>query len=169
MYFDKDKKSLFVIGMDQGLQPLIQQATKIKPENILTLQTYGPEISQPYGDLMRDIALAVYQENVEDIFVVGIKDEQQHAVNIHDVKNKIYELEGIQDKIRAIDFLFRYSIPEFSDVTFYAWLEGSKTVIEGIQKSVKFVRNHPLMPSDPRVYGLLLDKESGKLTEIQVS
>lgn len=169
MDFDGDKRALFVIGMDQELQPLLQHSTKIKSENIMTLQTYGPEISQPYGDLMRDILLAVYQDRVEDIFLVGTKGEQRNVVDMRDLPNKICEQDGIKEKMETIDFLFKHCMPELSGVTFYEWLEGSKTVIEGIQKSVKFLREHPLMPSYLRVYGLLMDKETGELTEIQVS
>ncbi len=165
MYFDEHKKALFVIGMDQELQPLLQQATNINPENMLTLQIYGPEISKPYGDLMRAIILAVYQENVEEIFVVGTTEDQRNVTDMH----HLYEQEEMKEKIKTLDFLFKHCAPEFQGVTFNEWLEGSKSVVEGIQKSVKFLREHPLMPSDFRVHGLLMDKGDGELSEIQVS
>ena len=168
MYFDENKKALFVIGMDQELQPLLQQLTNINPENMLTLQVFGPEIAEPYGDFMRDIILTVYQENVEGIFVVGTTDNERIAVDIHDLQRKIYEHEEMKEKIKTIDFLFTHCIPEFRGVTFYEWLRGSKTVIESIQKSVKLLRHHPLIPSSIRVCGLLMDKKNGELSELQV-
>lgn len=169
MQLDENKKALFVIGMDQDLQPLLQQVIKIKPENMLTLQTYGPEIYQPYGDLMRDIVLAVHRENIEDIFVVGTQGEQRNAVDTRELLNKICEQEGIQEKLKTITFLFENCMPEFQGTTLSEWLAGSDTVVEGIQKSVKFLRDHPLMPSNLRVYGLVIDKERAELSEIRVS
>ncbi|KUO95654.1 hypothetical protein [Ferroacidibacillus organovorans] len=167
MYFDGNKKALFLTGMDQELQPLLQRATEIKPENVMMLQTYGPEISQPYGDLMRDIIVAVYQEKVEDIFVVGIKGEQRNAVNMRELQNKICEQEEKKEEIKTIDFVLKHCVPEFPGVSLNEWLEGSTSVIEGLQKSVQFLRDHPLIPTDLSVYGLLMDKESGELIEIQ--
>ncbi|OPG17043.1 hypothetical protein B2M26_03320 [Ferroacidibacillus organovorans] len=73
------------------------------------------------------------------------------------------------NKIKTIDLLFKHCKPEFSSASFNEWLEGSTSVMEGLQKSVQFLRDHPLMPSDLRDYGILMDKESGELTEIQVS
>lgn len=166
MHFDKHKKTLFVTEMDQDMHALLRQVTKIGSENMLVLQTYGPEISQPYGDLMRDIILAVYQENVEDIFVVGIKGEHQNGVNMQKLQNRICDHDGIQEKLKVIDFLFKHCMPELQGGTLGEWLEGSQTVIEGIQKSVKFVRDHPLMPRQLNVYGMLLDRDSGELAEI---
>ena len=168
MYFDENKKALFVTGMDQELQPLLQQLTNMHPENVLTLQIYGPEIAEPYGDFMRDIILTVYQENVEGIFVVGTTDDERIAINMHDLQRKIYEQGEMKEKIKTIDFLFTQCRPEFRGVTFNKWLEGSKTVVEAIQKSVKLLRDHPLIPSNIRVCGLLVDKKNGELSELQV-
>lgn len=164
MYFNREKKALFVIGMDQELPRLIQQATNIHPENMLTMQVYGPEISQPYGDLMRAIILAVYQENVEEIFVVGTSDDHRY-----DLRSNIYAQAEIEEKIETIDFLFKHCTPEFTRTTFNEWLGGSGTIIDGIQTSVTLIRNHPLMPSDLRVQGLLLNKENGGLSDVHVS
>lgn len=169
MYFDENKKALFVIGMDQESQPLLQQLTNLNPENMLTLQMYGPEISEPYGDFLRDIILTIYRENIEGIFVVGTTDDERIAVDIHELQRKMYERAEMKEKVKTIDFLFTRCRPEFRGVTFHEWLEGSKTVTEAVQKSVKLLRDHPLIPSNIRVCGLLMDKKTRKLSELQVS
>lgn len=163
MYFDENKKVLFVIGMDQELRPLLQEVTNINPENMLMLQVSGPEISHPYDDLMRAVILAVYEEKVGGIFVVGTTDEPQR-----DWQPTLYEKEGMEEKVKAIDFLFKHCKPELPGV-FHGWLEGSETSIEGIQKTVKFLQDHPLIPSEFRISGLLIDKENGELSEVVVS
>ena len=111
MYIDEKKKVLFVIGMEHKMEHLIKQNTNINPENIMILQSYEPVIS-PFGDLMRDIIIAVYQENVEEIFVVATKDDQK---NTGDILNKIYKNKELQEKIQTLDYLFKNCKPEFPE------------------------------------------------------
>ncbi|TCS84007.1 hypothetical protein [Tepidibacillus fermentans] len=106
---------------------------------------------------MRDIIIAVYQENVEEIFVVGTKDGQKNTVDIQDLLNKIYEKDGLKEKIQTLDYLFKNSMPEFPGGNLSEWLEGSKTLTEGIQNSVNIIRDHPLMPSHVKVHGLFVN------------
>ncbi|UOF92387.1 carbonic anhydrase [Fodinisporobacter ferrooxydans] len=165
---DENKKVLFVIGMDHDPEQFLRQVTHIHSENILLLQIYGPEISQSFSDLMRDIIIAVYQENAEEIFVVGTADDRKKPVDAQDLLNKIFENEGLQENIQTVEYLFKNCTPEFPGVTLSEWLEGSKTSTEGIRKSVEIIRHHPLMPSYVRVQGLLMNKENGQLSEIGV-
>ncbi|MFC3885574.1 carbonic anhydrase [Bacillus songklensis] len=165
MYIDEKKKVLFVIGMEHKLERLIKQATNVNPENIIILQSYEPVISQPFDDLMRDIIVAVYQENVEEIFVVATKDDQKNTGNI---LNKIYENKGLQEKIQTLDYLFKNCMPEFPEGNISEWLEGSETLTDGVQNSVNVIRHHPLMPSYVKVTELFIDKENEKLSEIDV-
>lgn len=164
MNFNKNAKVLFLTGVDQELPQLLQQVTDINTENMMTLQVYGPEIAQPYDDLMRAIILAIYQDNVEELVVVGTTDDQRR-----DVRAKLYEQERVQEMSKTVDFLFTRCMPEFPGVTLDEWLLGGKTVTESVQKSVKLLREHPLLPSGFTVYGLLMNKEKGELTEVQVS
>jgi carbonic anhydrase len=46
------------------------------------------------------------------------------------------------------------------------WLRGFSSVEEGLLDSVKMIRNHPLLPKDVPVHGLLIDSETGKLESI---
>lgn len=169
MYVDADKKVLFVTGLENELEPLLQQATEIHPENMLILKSFGPEISQPYGDLMRDIIIAVYEEKVEEIFIVGTRDSMENTVDIEGLCNKMYEREGLKEKIQTIDYLFQNCMPEFPNGNVNDWLEGSKTVTEAIQKSVNMIRQHPLIPSHVKVHGVFISRKNGELTEIGVS
>ena len=164
MNFNKNAKVLFLTGVDQELPQLLQQMTNINIENMMTLQVYGPEIAQPFGDLLRAIILAIYQGNVEEVVVVGTTHDQRR-----DIRAKLYEQDGIPEKAKTVDFLFTRCMPEFPGVTLDEWLQGSKTVTESVQKSVKLLREHPLLPSGFTVHGLLMDKEKGELTEVKVS
>ena len=86
------------------MDSFIKKKIKINPENILILQSYGPVISQPFGDLMRDIIISVYQENVDEVVVVASKEVQK---NNGDILNKIVEKKELQEKIQMIRLSFK--------------------------------------------------------------
>ena len=82
----------------------IKKKVNINPENILILQSYGPVISQPFGDLMRDIIISVYQENVDEVVVVATKEDQK---NDGDILNKIVKKKELQENIQMINYLLK--------------------------------------------------------------
>ena len=43
------------------------------------------------------------------------------------------------------------------------WLRGFDTVEDGVRQSVGIIRNHPLLPRDVPVHGLIIHPETGKL------
>ncbi|MGG2093467.1 carbonic anhydrase [Bacillus sp. S13(2024)] len=169
MYLDENKKVLFVTEMDQKLEQLLQQVTNIHPKNMLILNNCGPVISHPYSDVMRDIIIAVYHENIEEIFIVGTTESQEDTVDKQNLLNKIYKSERVNKEIQTLDYLFQNCMPEFPNVNVSDWLEGSETVARGIQKSVNIIRHHPLIPSHVKVHSLVMNREKGSLVEVDVS
>lgn len=49
----QNKKVLFLTDIENGLEPILQEATNTSAENMLTIQSYGASISHPYGEIMR--------------------------------------------------------------------------------------------------------------------
>lgn len=160
MYQEKSKKVLYIIGMEFDLDRLHRTNTELHAENMLVIRSFGPVISQPYGDLMRDIIVAVYQENVEEIYVVGTKDSANKKLDSHHLLEKIHEQHGEPEKIQTIDYLFTNCRPEFPEGSITRWLEGSHDISEGIQKSVHTIRQHSLIPAYVKVHGLFMDTEN---------
>ncbi|MEH7180993.1 carbonic anhydrase [Neobacillus vireti] len=160
---DEKKKVLFVIGMDQKLERFIKEETNVNSENMIILQTYQPVISHPFDDLMRDIIIAVFQDNVEEIVVVSTNDYHK---NTRDILNKIYKNKELQDKIQTLDYLFKNCMPEFPEGTVSVWLHGGNTLAESVRKSVNIIRNHPLLPSHVKVKELYIEQANKRLSEI---
>lgn len=156
MNLEKNKKALFLTDIENGLEPILQEVTNIQAENILTIQSYGTLISHPYGDIMRSVIIAIYQENVEEIFVVGTKDKRIDTVNV------LTQLESTKDKIQTLDYLFQNCRPEFSGGTLDEWLNGKENGSGNIEKSVDIIRNHPLVPSYVKVRCLIVNNKDGK-------
>ncbi|MBZ9537015.1 hypothetical protein KGR20_22925 [Cytobacillus oceanisediminis] len=117
MILDKTKKVLFLMDVGDGLESIIKEETNIQPENMLTIKCFGPVISNPFGDIMRSIIIAVFQENVEEIFVVGTSNEV----------NRFISLEGqFKSRIQTLDYLLQNSMPEFTGETINEWLNGKR-------------------------------------------
>ena len=160
---DEKKKVLYVIGMDHKLERFIKKETNVNPENMIILQRYQPVISHPFDELMRDIIIAVFQENVEEI-VVAFADH--YHKNTEDILIKVNKNKELKDKIQTLDYLFNNTKPEFPRGTVSEWLQGGKTLMDGVQKTVHIIRHHPLIPSHVKVKELFIKQENEKLSGI---
>ncbi|AST01339.1 carbonic anhydrase [Bacillus thuringiensis] len=147
--------------IEHGIEPIIQQVTNIQQENILTIHSYDSVIVHPYGDIMRSIIIAIYQENVEEIFVVGIEDKETDVVNLQIQRDSI-------KNNRELDYLFENCMPEFSSGSLDEWLSGKENVSENIEKSIDMICHHPLVPSDVKVHGFKIDRTRGKETVVKI-
>ncbi|PFV24058.1 carbonic anhydrase [Bacillus thuringiensis] len=157
----KNKKVLLLTDIEHGIEPIIQQVTNIQQENILTIHSYDSVIVHPYGDIMRSIIIAIYQENVEEIIVVGIEDKESDVVNLQIQRDSI-------KNNRELDYLFENCMPEFSSGSLDEWLSGKENVSENIEKSIDMICHHPLVPSDVKVYGFKIDRTRGKETVVKI-
>lgn len=52
---------------------------------------------------------------------------------------------------------------EHSGIRLSSWLKGFENVQEGVKNSVSIIRNHPLLPKEIPVHGLIIHPETGKL------
>ncbi|MEG7336297.1 carbonic anhydrase [Bacillus sp. 0102A] len=155
-----NKKVLFLTDIENGLEPILQEVTNTPAEKMLTIQSYGAAISHPYGEIMRSVIIAIYQEDVEEVFVVGTKDKRTSTGNVRT------QLETMKDKIQTLDYLFQNCKPEFFGGTVDEWLsENSSSCIE---KSVEIIRQHPLVPSYVKVKGLIVNPKDGTSSVVDV-
>lgn len=149
------KKVLFVVGMEHKLETLIWQKMNINPESSLFIHCNRPEALEPFGHLMRDIIVAVYMEDIEEIYVVSTNDDKKNEGSI---LNKIYEKIESQEEIQTVDYLFKNCMPEFPNTNLREWIEGSKALTA--DGTIKVIRDHPLMPSDVKVSELFIHNEN---------
>lgn len=163
MNIEKKKKMLFLIGIEQNQEAF---NNKFNNENIVFLQCYQPLIAQPFDDLMRDILIAVYQENVEKIVVVASKKDQKmkRATLAIMLGNK-----GLQEKIQTLDYLFKNTMTEFPAGNIKEWLEADGSLMERVKNTVNLIQHHPLMPSNVKVKELWVDQGLENQLEIEVS
>lgn len=149
MDLEDHKKVLIVVGMDQQFDNKCMKKMKhFSPEEVIILKSIELDGIEPFGDLMRDILIQVYQRNVEEILIVEPKEKQK---NLTDVLGKIENNIQLKKNIRTLDYLFTFCDPEFPVRSMKEWLEGNHLLVEGIQHTIDVIRRHPLMPPSVKV------------------
>lgn len=155
MHKNGAKKVLVLTDISQNLEDLVGRKQNIDLENTIILYKYET-ILQPFGDLMRDIMITVYQENIEEIVVIGTKKVQKKSV---DLRHIMAMNQVLIEKVKTLDYLFANCMPEFPEGNIFQWLEGNKEADDLIQ-TVNVIRHHPLMPTQIKIRPLWLEDEN---------
>ena len=149
-----DKRMVVLTCMDTRLVELLPKAMSLHNGDAKIIKNAGAIVSHPFGSVMRSIIVAVYQLEADEIFVIGHYDCGMTGLNSADVIANAKK-RGISDDV--IETLGH------SGIDLSRWLTGFKHVQEGIEKSVNIIRNHPLLPNNLPVHGLIIDPETGRL------
>lgn len=149
-----DKKILILSCMDTRLTNLLPQALNLKNGDAKIVKNAGATIFHPFGSIMRSIVVAIFEFEVDEILIVGHDGCGMCNLDTQHVLDKAIDRGISMDTINILDNAGR-------DVK--KWLHGFDSVEESIQDSVDIVKNHPLVPKDIIVHGLVMCPETGKL------
>ncbi|WP_153126467.1 beta-class carbonic anhydrase [Peribacillus tepidiphilus] len=149
-----DKRMVILSCMDTRLVELLPKSMNIRNGDVKIIKTAGAIVSHPFGSVMRSIIVAIYELNADEVFVIGHHDCGMSSVNVESVMDKM--------KDRNIDE-HTISIIENSGIRIKNWLRGFDDVVESVKNSVEIIRNHPLIPEDVFVHGLVISPDTGKL------
>ena len=149
MDLEENKKVLLVVGMKQELDESdMKKIEHYLSEEIIILESNELDKIEPFGDLMRNILLHVYQKNIEEIFIAEPKEDRKNSIDvIGNIENNI----KLKENIRTLDYLFTYCDPEFPARTIKEWFEGNHILVNEIQDIIDVIRHHPLMPPSVKV------------------
>lgn len=149
-----NKKIAIVSCMDTRLTELLPAALGIKNGDAKIIKNAGGVISNPFGSVMKSLLIGIYDLDVQEILVIGHTDCGARCTNSQEMIKKMKERGITQENI---DFIKYYG------VDFDSWLDGFMDLNKTINKSVELIRNHPLVPKDVIVYGLVIDSITGEL------
>ena len=149
-----DRKLAIITCMDTRLTALLPAALGIKNGDIKLIKTAGGVISHPFGSVMRSLLLCVYDLGVEEIAVIGHHDCGMCGLG-HENMAKQMLARGIPER--------RLQRLKYYGVDLEKWLLGFTDVKESVLESMRFIQNHPLIPGDIIVHGLLMHPSTGKL------
>ncbi|MGV2686480.1 carbonic anhydrase, partial [Clostridium perfringens] len=140
--------------MDTRLTDLLPKALNLKNGDAKIVKNAGASIMHPFGSVIRSVIVAIYEFNVDEIFVIGHHGCGMCNLNTENLLEKAID-RGISQE--AINTLFN------GGIEVKKWLHGFDSVEESIKDSVNLIKRHPLMPQGISVHGLVIDPEIGKL------
>ncbi|WP_124068301.1 carbonic anhydrase [Clostridium sp. E02] len=152
-----DKKTAIVSCMDTRLTELLPAALGFKNGDAKIIKNAGGVISHPFGSVMRSILIGIYELDVREILVIGHTD---CGARCTDSKNMIEIMKDRGITQADIDRI------KYFGIDFDSWLGGFQDLDQSIKKSVEMIKNHPLIPEDVTVYGLVIDSETGALEQL---
>lgn len=149
-----DKKMVILTCMDTRLVELLPKAMNIHNGDVKLIKNAGAIVTQPFGNIMRSIIVAIYELNADEVLVVGHYQCGMTGLDSERIINKARAQGITEDTISTL---------HHSGINLSRWLTGFDDVKQGVENSVEIIRNHPLLPKNIPVHGMLIDPETGKL------
>lgn len=159
--FKTDKfpgKGLAVLAcMDARLVELLPKAMGLKNGDAKLIKNAGALITHPWGSVMRSLIMAVYELRADEICVVAHRDCGMRAVDPQRVLDHALERGVSEDTIATL---------RAAGIDLDGWLKGFDNVSDSVRHTVHTIRNHPLMPKDVPVHGMVIHPSTGRLEVI---
>lgn len=149
-----DKKIAIISCMDTRLLELIPAALGLKNGDVKMIKNAGGIISHPFGSAVRSLLIAIYELGVEQVMIIGHTDCGAQSLNSNSILSHMKE-RGISEK--------NIELMKYCGVNIDSWLHGFNSVEEAIKKSVELVKRHPLIPTDIKINGFIIDSVTGEL------
>lgn len=152
-----NKKIAILACMDTRLTELLPAALGLKNGDAKMIKNAGAIISSPFGSAMRSLIVAIYNLEVEEILIIGHYDCGLQSLDSKSILAKMEARNISKDEINLI---------KYCGVDLENWLNGFESVEESVKATVSIVVNHPLVPKDINVYGLIMDPTTGKVDKV---
>jgi carbonic anhydrase len=149
-----DKKLVVLTCMDTRLVELLPRAMNLRNGDAKVIKNAGAIVSHPFGSVMRSLMVAVYELNAAEIAVVGHYGCGMTKLSSDSVLKKAVARGVSPDLLQTL---------EHAGINLQNWLTGFNTPEEGVRQSVSIIRQHPLLPKDLPVHGLMICPETGRL------
>jgi len=149
-----DKRLVVLTCMDTRLVELLPRAMNIRNGDAKVIKNAGAIVSHPFGSVMRSMLVAVYELMASEVAVVGHYGCGMTGLSCARVLQKAVDRGVAPETLRTL---------ETAGVDLEAWLTGFESPEEGVRQSVAMIRQHPLLPKDVPVHGLIICPETGRL------
>ncbi|MCM3587980.1 carbonic anhydrase [Mesobacillus maritimus] len=149
-----NKKMVILTCMDTRLLELLPNALNVKNGDVKIVKNAGALVMHPFGSIMRSLLVAVYQLQAQEVLVIGHHDCGMSGMKPDVILGEM-KARGVTEEI--LETL------NYSGINVNEWLHGFENVNESVAHSVDVIKNHPLMPKDTPVHGLVIDPKTGKL------
>lgn len=149
-----NKRIVILTCMDTRLIELLPKALNFKNGDVKIVKNAGALVTHPFGSIVRSLLVGVYEQHATEIFVIGHHDCGMSGLRADKMIAKMKKRGVKEETLETLSY---------SGIEFKEWLKGFKDVTESVAHSVDVIKNHPLLPHDIAVHGLVIDPETGKL------
>lgn len=149
-----NKKMVILACMDTRLLELLPKALNLGNGDVKIVKNAGAVVMHPFGSIMRSVLIAVYQLQAEEVLVIGHHDCGMSAIKAEVVIENMKKRGIKQETLDTITY---------SGIDVNQWFHGFDNVNESVAHSVELIKNHPLLPNEVPVHGLVIDPGTGKL------
>lgn len=149
-----NKKIVILSCMDTRLTELLPKALNLKNGDAKIIKNAGAVITHPFGSIARSILVAIYELKAEEVFIIGHHGCGMSKVDYDKTLENIYK-RGIKEE--TINNLTH------SGIDLKKWFEGFSCIYDSVKETVSKMKNHPLMPADIKIHGLVMDPKTAKL------
>lgn len=149
-----DRKIVILTCMDTRLTKLLPEALGINNGDVKMIKNAGGVVVHPFASTMRSILITIYEFDVKDVLIIGHDHCGMASVDKSYIVDKMLDA-GIKQE--TLDTL------KHSGVDLNKLFNGFECVNESVLSSVQLVRDHPLVPEDVRVTGMIINPATGAL------
>ncbi|MGP4108509.1 beta-class carbonic anhydrase [Virgibacillus sp. L01] len=149
-----NKKLVILSCMDTRLVELLPKSMNVGNGDVKIVKNAGALVSHPFGSIMRSILVGVYELQADEVCVVGHYDCGMSSLKTESIMSKMKE-RGISEE--------RLDTLQNAGVDLEQFLKGFDSVEDSVRQSVSTIQNHPLIPQDVPVHGLVINPNTGKL------
>lgn len=153
-----DKKIAILSCMDTRLTELLPAALGIKNGDVKIIKNAGGVVTHPFGSVVRSLLVAIFELGVNEIMVIGHTDCGVQHIN-SDMMIEHMIKRGVSHK--------SIEIMKYCGIDFENWLSGFENVETSVYETVKFLKEHPLIPKDVGIAGYVMDSVTGELNAIE--
>ncbi len=141
------KKLAILTCMDCRLTGFLEPALGIGRGDAKIIKNAGNTIVGE--DAIRSIAAAIFSLGAEEVLVIGHTQCGMAGSDPEKLKNTMLERGISEDEIAKVDLK--------------SWIGGFDDETENVLATVDTIRNHPLIPDDVPIHGLMMDIVTGEL------
>lgn len=150
------KRLAILTCMDTRLTELLMKALGLRNGDAKVIKNAGGLILSETDSAIRSLLVAIYELGVKDVMVIHHSTCGACHMSYEEFKPHMLE--------RGIS---RETLVEWEAKGIGNWLEGFHDTVASVRKTVKSIKDHPLVPEDVTVRGFIIDSVTGELTEIQ--
>lgn len=148
------KRVVMFTCMDTRLVELSTKSLNLANGDVKVVKNAGAILTHPFGSIMRSLVIAVHMLRADEIIVMGHYDCGMQQIDTDVILEKMQE-RGIKEET--------LNVLSYSGIDLNKWLHGFDDVKDSVKHDVDMITNHPLIPVDVPVHGLVINPKDGKV------